>query len=229
MTRRAWIGVALAGATLAVYLTPKAYTRIKFGKELGQSAEKSSFVPVAPKTMAATAGIPIETYTLARVIRSEAGSSDRAVRVAVAWVTKNEAQRRGVSLTDLVVRTGKKGSGYYGAQNIGGRFVSSRMAPREEDVILADKIQQGAIPDNTGGAVKFFSPGAQDQLVGKLVGYSKTSREIIDAWKADGLTPRSLPGVSPYKFLLFVRGQAKDDRIAGFGRFRMIGVRTVVA
>lgn len=126
-----------------------------------------------------TLGSVDERTALARVIHSEAGQQSLAERVAVAWLAKNRARRRGVSVAELVCspRCGKQGRR---------RPFSSRLPPRADDFAIADAVLAAAPADDpTGGATSGFEPTLQDRLVREgRPGYRRTAAQIRERWLA---------------------------------------------
>jgi hypothetical protein len=117
-----------------------------------------------------------ETRALGRVIRSEAGSQTLAERVAVAWVARNRAAGQGTTIAKLMCspcgRQGKE------------RPMSTRLAPREEDLQIARQVL--AAPrsaDPTGGADHAFEPVLQDKLhAAGRPGYTKSAADVRARW-----------------------------------------------
>lgn len=154
---------------------------------------------------AVAAARELDEYSLARVLASEAAGRKEAERIAIGHVVMNEARARKLSVTALVT-SGKVGAGNYGAQNAGGRFVSTARDPYTADLDLARKLIRGQIPDPTGGARKFFHPAAQDkQVAAGVKGVTKSAAEVIAAWKGDGYQPVIVAGVPADEFLAFRR------------------------
>jgi len=155
-----------------------------------------------PEALAAQAGLDVQTYTLARVIASEEGSSPRLHKVAVGWAVMNEAARKNQTLMTRVTN----GSGQYGAQNAstGARYVSTARDPSTDDVEVARAILTGREPDPTGGCHRFFAPAAQDALVasGKAK-YTMTADEIIAKWTKEGQIPVAVAGIDFRKLAFF--------------------------
>ncbi|MCC6997105.1 MAG: hypothetical protein IT370_21000 [Deltaproteobacteria bacterium] len=118
-----------------------------------------------------------ERTALARVIRSEAGSHTAAEQRAVAWVVRNRAKKRGMSIARLVCypTCGPQGKA---------RPFSSRVAPRAAELALAAEVlAQHPAEDPTGGAWDAFEPALQDQLVREgRPGYRKTAAEVRRDW-----------------------------------------------
>jgi hypothetical protein len=101
-----------------------------------------------------------ETEALARVIRSEAGTSATPQRIHVAWVTRNLAAERGETIAEMACSP-------CGPQGLG-RPVSSRQDAAAEDRELARHILASpATMDPTGGATHFINPMLQDELAAR--------------------------------------------------------------
>lgn len=95
---------------------------------------------------------------LARVIRSEAGTQTLAERVAIAWVCRNHARARQLSVAQLVCAPCGKQAGWP-------RPFSSALLPRPQDLELADVVLAMApSQDVTDGATHCFEPELADQL-----------------------------------------------------------------
>lgn len=98
-----------------------------------------------------------ERTALARILRSEVGSSTFPERVAIAWVARNRARARGTSIARMAC-TPRCGPG-------GKRPFSSRLHHRPEDLNLADRIlARPWTSDPTRGATSAFEPALQDRL-----------------------------------------------------------------
>jgi hypothetical protein len=113
---------------------------------------------------------PRDGYSLARVIQSEEGSKPEGVRRGVAWATRNEAYRRGVSITTLVIYAkDPTKNGKYGSQNEG-RYCSTASEPTTANRALAEAVlAQPRSADPTNGSVQYDSPKAQRYLAKKKV------------------------------------------------------------
>lgn len=169
----------------------------------GDIARDENGEPLSPAFLASQAGVSQDTYSLARAIRSEAGSRSDLERAAVAWCIVNESRRKGRSITQQVT-LGTFGGGYFGSQNLGGRYVSTRYAPRTKDLTLATEVLEGTRPDPTNGAVRFFNPSLQDRLVRLGTSkYTKGSQQVLDNWRAEGFEAAPVPGIDPSSFIVF--------------------------
>jgi hypothetical protein len=132
-------------------------------------------IPESPESLAADAGVPIDTYSLARMMQSEESSLE--ARVAVGWAVKNHARIAGISITKLLTRARHKKSGavtiydsdgHYGTQSCTpGRFASTFREPTGSTLQLAADVVSGARPDPTGGADQFDAPELQDRQAEK--------------------------------------------------------------
>jgi hypothetical protein len=169
----------------------------------GPDAKKGDWLHEDPKILASAAGVNVDVYTLARIMRSEAGSGPEPERIAVAWVARNAAREKGVSPTAWATGASGLSKGFYGPQNIQKRVVATGSAPRAKDLELAQAIMNGDIPDNTGGATHFMHPAGQNLLAKMgLKGYTQSAETVIARWKASGLDPRKVDGAP--RILVFV-------------------------
>ncbi len=147
--------------------------------------DKSTGVaPCPPEQLAALAGLDLETYALARQIASEEGNSSTAAQALTAHATRNEAARRGLSISALLMQASTKYSsqhsvahgGRFGTQkdlevlvtNAQGdevhpsdRYASTATDPYEGHAAVAAGVLSGAIPDLTGGANQFDRPSGE--------------------------------------------------------------------
>lgn len=132
----------------------------------------TGIVPCQPAELAAQVGEELDTYSLARAVSSEEGRSSDAVKALVAHAIKNEAARRGVSITHLVTSAKLPAhSGFYGTQrNIekgtagydgSDRYCSTANDPYAGELAIARGVRDGSIPDLTGGANQFDRPSGE--------------------------------------------------------------------
>lgn len=180
---------------------------VRRGRKLTDApAGPDGVVPVAPERLraeaAAALGIDLdqETYSLARMIRSE-GAAAGKVR---ALVCLNDAAEHGWSAhTAITYSTNPTAKGWYGEQYTpagrapGGvaskrRYASTR-DPYESDVATATEAQidhrMGL--DITGGAVKFVDVSSMGVQEG-----SGSYAELVERWSKERLRPFTLPGYS---------------------------------
>ena len=152
------------------------------------------------EALARAAGVDLETYTLARVVASEAGSSSSTdlERVGVAHATLNRvaiwANRDKYLDAPITARvTLEEGRGptwEYGPQNVGPRVVSTRFAPTANHLAVARLVIRGEVPDPTGGAQSFLEPSGQDKLLAAgVAGYKSSASTVLRRWMADGWQP----------------------------------------
>lgn len=140
-------------------------------------------------------GVPADdadVYAVARVLASEAGGQARVSKIAVGWVVKNEAARRGISPLALVLDKGTE----FGPQGSGGRgFVASSNAPTKTDRDLAAAILADLIADPTDGATAFYSPRLLDrQYAAGKVKQSDSQRAAM--YTARGYEEAVVPGMN---------------------------------
>lgn len=116
---------------------------------------------------------------LARVVRSEIGIGTTKQKLHVAWVARNLAREKAVSVSALVCSpVGRQGTS---------RPLSSAQEGNESDLHIAKRVlaaQQKRDP--TRGATHFINPRLQDQLAkrGKRKGYkSRPYNKIRRHWK----------------------------------------------
>lgn len=140
---------------------------------------------VANAASVAGVTVTLNEYALARMLGSEEANADPNTKVAIAWVALNEAERRGVSIANLLLRDNGPGNGRFGEQR--GRYASTARDPYEVDLQIAQSIISGQVGDITGGAIHFYRPDLQDRLydMGKV---SKTAAEIDESWGGGGFT-----------------------------------------
>lgn len=116
-------------------------------------------VAVEPAKLAERAGVPLETYSLARVVRSE-GYSGAAIGKAAAAVAIGQAVRNGAgshSITAKLVHSSyPAASGFYGEQR--GRYASTRLDPTGWHAQVAAAVLERAVPDLARSATMFLAP-----------------------------------------------------------------------
>jgi hypothetical protein len=142
-----------------------------------------------------------DAYALARMIRSEGGSGSVAEKQARAWVARNDQAAHGWSMLKTIA-----GPDLLFGRQLGWRYASG-VDPFENDLAVAEGVLSGALPDNTGGAVKFVdidSFGVQEGT-----GSYEATR---DQWASEGLSPRKVDGTRS-DFRVFVRdgGGTSDE------------------
>jgi len=161
------------------------------------SAKKGTLVgdivQESPGELALSAGVPLEVYSLARMIASEHGSDGPEIKTAVGFAAWNEARRRGTTITKLMTAS-KKSPGHFGAQHMG-RYASTARDPRAIDLAIAGKILGGALSDPTGGANQFDAPKTQRILHKRDPSKFPTPEKVAANRIAGGQEMVSIPGV----------------------------------
>jgi len=113
--------------------------------------------PLPPPGPDATPEVNDQT-ALARVIRSEAGTQTLPEKVAVAWVCRNAARARKVSVAQLVCAPCGRQAGWR-------RPFSTALPPTEDDLrVAATVLGMSQETDVTDGAINCFEPELADQL-----------------------------------------------------------------
>jgi hypothetical protein len=148
--------------------------------------------PAPPESLAAGLEYEVNRYSMARAIVSEVSGLGLDAQIGVAWAIRNMAAHQGVSVLRLVTRAvDSSGSaidgldGFYGRQRH--RYCSTAQDADQNAYDIADQVMSGDVPDPTGGARQWDSPGAFAAL-----------GEADDTAKreAAGLRAVSIPGVS---------------------------------
>jgi hypothetical protein len=140
----------------------------------------------SPEELAAVAGVSVEAYTLARVIRSERKFGGTWFEgLLIGWIAKNIADSSGWARI-------WGSDGRYGRQG-GDAWVSTSADPYEGDVAIALGILGGRYPDPTNGAKNFVHPGGFGDAASYLA--------VKNKWMAKGLNPvrfDEAPGIEVY-------------------------------
>jgi hypothetical protein len=155
----------------------KAQAEAKLGRKIGDSA-----------------------FALATMIASEEGSASPIVKGAIANTAWNYARIHDLHVEELLTR-GAGSEGTFGSQQ-GGRYASTDKPPGEEDLLIAEAVLDGRLPDITGGAQNWDSPKAQRELIAQgTSGYPQTNTPEAVAKKRTkaGLVPFYLPNTDPDK------------------------------
>jgi hypothetical protein len=119
-----------------------------------------------PQALAEQAGLAIDVYSLARMVASEGYSTITPTgMLALAEAARNEAQRRGISVTQLlttVTKDGPHASGFYGRQEPG-TWASTYQDPTPASIAAAKQaLEQSS--NVAQGATDFFDPYDQRLL-----------------------------------------------------------------
>ena len=135
-------------------------------------ADSSGVVNAAPAALAQEAGLDLEPYSLARMLASEEPHADNTTKAAIAWCTYNEACRRGVTITDLLLKAANPAhDGRYGSQKDkdpssarfgkSDRYATTALDPYDGEGQIAAGVLGGTIPDMTGGCTQFDRPAGE--------------------------------------------------------------------
>ena len=126
-----------------------------------------------PQALADSTTYDLETYALARAIASEEGDGSDFLQICVGWAIKNRADAGSGSIAQLVTHAKySPHSGYFGTQrNIeagtpgygaSDRYCATGLDPYDGHAQIALAIQNGTLPDPTGGAQYFDRPAHDD-------------------------------------------------------------------
>ena len=179
------IGAVVKGSHVGDYSSPNPSAP----NEIGQN----------PADLAASAGLDLDTYTLARVISSEEGNSPTAHQLAIACATKNLADKYGAGIFDIAC------DGSFGKQSggVGSRPVSTWTDPYQGHVVIAQAVLSGQTGDITSGAYQWVAPKAQDALHSRDPSKYKSFADVNAARVASGLRPVSIVGVDPSLLVMY--------------------------
>lgn len=197
--KKAAVAVAPVIATVgAANWTRKVQTKLNSDKTVTIDGHN----PIAPEELARREGLPLEVYSLARVIQSEHGNDPQIVQIAVGHAVWNQARATKQTITKLLTncyrsRNVRPGChGFYGAQEQG-RYAATPQDPRPMQVGIAQGILSGAIKDPTGGARQFDCPRAFGKQPGTTVAMAE---KVAAQRRAAGNTMVLLPGISEDRF-----------------------------
>jgi hypothetical protein len=195
--------IAVLIFAFVVPILPKTGTLAQFaigaivkGSRVGDATSPNPDAPTEiaqdPTTLAADAGLDLDTYALARVISSEEGNSPNAFQLAIGCAMRNLANHYGAGIFDTAT------DGSFGRQSGGvtSRPVSTWEDPYEGHVAIAQAVQ-GGTPDVTQGAYQWVAPKAQDALNRRDPTKYKTFAEVDAARIAGGLRQVNVDGVDP--------------------------------
>lgn len=151
--------------------------------------------PANPEVLATENGLDIDTYSLARMVMSEASVLGPAGMKAVGFAAKNYADSAGKTLSALLLRAKGEANGFYGKQDQG-RYAATSRDPSQSAIEAAIAVMGGYEGDPTEGADQWDSPWA----------YSDPNRAAVVAAtrQAAGKSKVVIPGI-PERKLRFWR------------------------
>jgi hypothetical protein len=185
MNRRGFI--LLLGVVGFILLVWKRHFVSSRGMSVIASVTGIGIVDETPEELASAQGVSVEVESLARVGQSEETGDGS---IACMWATKNQANRRGMSITALVTLdhdddgNDNKYAGHYSRYHHG-RYCSTFKEPSGEMLTAAAAVISGSIPDPTGGAIHWDAPH------GLLSDHNVADRRMKDGLKefwVDGVT-----------------------------------------
>lgn len=173
-----------------------------------------------PLSLARSAGVDLEIYALARMLSSEEGPSPTVYKIAVGWAAVNAA---GGNVAHKLLAGKGASDGHFASQNAryetgqldpatedpvtehAGKYATTAVDPREDDIVIATAILGGALADLTKGATNFYRPRVQDRQY--AAGKVRRSAEQVDAeWRARGLEPLEIDGIDSAELAFYREG-----------------------
>ena len=136
--------------------------------------------------------IPLGVFTLATLMASEAGRGSPLAKAAIAHAAMTYTAKHGKGQTLIQILLGSDGR--YGSQQ--GRYASTRHAPMESDIELAESIAAGKVANPTPGAIQWDSPKTQTALKARgEPGYERDADELRRKRESENKIAIFLPGV----------------------------------
>jgi len=181
-----------------------ACTKVTHGTTVTQDGV--SHIVESPASLAAQAGVSLDVYSLGRCIASEGhsgpSSEDEKAAIAIGQVVANGARKRGVSVTNLLIRSNyASANGHYGEQL--GRYAATSKDPCAWHLSIAADVLAGRTVDLISGATKWNDPRSQDS--GSQAGHAiKDAITIIQKWTSEGSAwIGGIPGLSSYSLMFY--------------------------
>jgi hypothetical protein len=205
----AWGWIAVASSAVVAGVTIVLSSR-ESDPTMKHVVGPTGWVEADPQALASAAGVSANVYSLASLGQSEGGGSS-PLRIAVMWAARNQAERVGVSIFKLVTRAGRKNrdtkefehhpsSGYFGPQNAGPRYASTRTAPSPAAIDEAAQVLAGDIEDPTTGATQWDAPKVQDKLLAAGVEGYKLSADELAKRRSQSSIEVWIPGITSTRF-----------------------------
>ncbi len=145
------------------------------GEVNSRRADKTPQEAWADAQHAAKFSFSFDTFLLATMASSEYNGygASQDVKAAVMHVALNFARKNRRTLQSMLIPDGQ-----FGDQ--AGRWASTMFPPRLYDLLIAQQVMNGDIPDLTDGAIQFDSPRAQDRLHDQYPNKYKTAQQIAE-------------------------------------------------
>jgi hypothetical protein len=168
------------------------------------------FVDADPAGLARSTGVPLDVYALASAMQSE--EKTRIGRIAIGCAIRNFCRRHRVSVSGQLLKAidkhGKKriGHGYFGSQELPGKWAATSKAPTADTLILAAQIlaKQSPIIDPTQGATAWDAPELQDRKHREdPITYTKDSKQVAADRTAAGGRMVAVDGIPHTRFWVF--------------------------
>ncbi len=122
--------------------------------------------------------LSLDTYSIARNIRSEAGTGADAIPIKVVYAESALTRARGDkgSISALTMKDGK----WYGKQSGSNPSVATSKDPTWDDIVIAELAQAGKFNDFSRGTTHYFSPRIMDAWHAK--GKGKNALQTFETW-----------------------------------------------
>jgi hypothetical protein len=186
-----------------------------------------TYVPQAPADLARQAGVDVNTYALARMIKSEgydkagpAPYTKIASNIAQGQIAASVARSRGISLLSLLTK-----NGLFGRQGSWVGYAATSNDPTAIDVETAKAITSDTVPDFAKNGNHFLSPWRPGGTQGVYppghakAGQPKPLRDfisVITAWANEGSAWYPIPGLDSFRFMAF----RKTDRATALAQLQ---------
>ena len=161
-------------------------TTMRNGRDLDQTVDEV----VAQVSTAMGRPVAKDSVIKARVSANENPGTSEDEKAAIQWVCKNDAEQEGWS-QEFVTTTAR---GCWGTQagrrysthgeDIGSHVGTGIYEIHEDDLFVAESIDNGSIPDPTGGATKFVHTTGYANFKDFLAGHPRVAE-----WASGGLVP----------------------------------------
>jgi hypothetical protein len=167
--------------------------------------DDSGDIPDDPAALAAqaadTAGqdVSVATYTLARMLRSEAGNHGPTSKLQRAHAALNDARNHFGGDVVKCITASSRGQTGYGSQS--GRRYSTAQDPYENDLAIAEQAEEerAAGTDRAAGAEKFVNTSA----LGGVQPGTPSYDALLTTWGNQGFAPVDLPDDNDEPDLVF--------------------------
>jgi hypothetical protein len=157
--------------------------------------------------------LSLDAYSIARNVRSEAGSGSVPEKVAMALAAIERARIDKKSISAVTMKNGE----LYARQSGVNPAVASSKDPTWEEIVIAELALNGDFDDFTHGATHYFSPNAMDSLHRKTPSSYKDRFGTYATWTGGWGSTRDgmawvgpIPGINHHEQFLMRRVLKSD-------------------